>query len=560
MSKSNQQALIIGLIAAVFYLPFLGGVHLFDWDEINFAEIAREMVILGDYLRIHINYVLFTEKPPLFFWMQAASMNAFGIGEYAARFPNAVGGIVTLITLFKIGDKLQGNQLGWLWVGTYFGSILPALYFKSGIIDPWFNYFIFMGIYHLILFVWKKDGFKSIALPKSKWYYLIVAGVFTGLAILTKGPVGYLITALTLAVYWVGSRFRFFISLPQFLLYTFIALAVTGTWFGMEAAKNGPQFFVEFTTRQWELFSAEDAGHGGFPGYHFIVLLLGCFPASIFLIRAHGKIQLENAYEKDFKKWMLMLFWVVLILFTIVKTKIVHYSSMTYYPLTFLAALVLHKVIDGEIKVGKAMKFGLISIALLTGTITIALPFLGMNVELLKPLFQQDLFALANLNAEVPWTGFESIVGVILMGATITSVVLFKRAQPTRAIQFLFGGTALFVSLTLVLFIAKIERYSQNAAISFYESKQDCNCYVEPEGFKSYGQLFYTRRQPGLIPDKHLEANYKQWLLTGEIDKDAFFVSKVTTDKKLRNNPEMEFLYEKNGFTFWKRPRKVIRF
>lgn len=55
------------IIAAVAFLPFLGGVHLFDWDEINFAEIAREMYLSGDWLKMQINYTVFTEKPPLFF-------------------------------------------------------------------------------------------------------------------------------------------------------------------------------------------------------------------------------------------------------------------------------------------------------------------------------------------------------------------------------------------------------------------------------------------------------------------------------------------------------------
>ena len=60
------------VLSALFFLPFLGGVHLFDWDEINFAELAREMVVTGDFLRMHINYEVFTEKPPLFFWMLSA--------------------------------------------------------------------------------------------------------------------------------------------------------------------------------------------------------------------------------------------------------------------------------------------------------------------------------------------------------------------------------------------------------------------------------------------------------------------------------------------------------
>ena len=49
MKKILETPLFFAVLAAVFFIPFLGGVHLFDWDEINFAEIAREMVVLGNY-------------------------------------------------------------------------------------------------------------------------------------------------------------------------------------------------------------------------------------------------------------------------------------------------------------------------------------------------------------------------------------------------------------------------------------------------------------------------------------------------------------------------------
>ena len=76
--------LIILLAGATLFFPFLGGVHLFDWDEINFAEAAREMIETGDYLTVKINYQPFWEKPPLFIWMQVLSMKLFGINEFGA--------------------------------------------------------------------------------------------------------------------------------------------------------------------------------------------------------------------------------------------------------------------------------------------------------------------------------------------------------------------------------------------------------------------------------------------------------------------------------------------
>ena len=63
----------------IFYVPFLGNVHLFDWDEINFAEIAREMRVTGDYFKVQINYESFYEKPPIFGWIQNMSYSIFGI-------------------------------------------------------------------------------------------------------------------------------------------------------------------------------------------------------------------------------------------------------------------------------------------------------------------------------------------------------------------------------------------------------------------------------------------------------------------------------------------------
>ncbi|HMC96996.1 MAG TPA: glycosyltransferase family 39 protein, partial [Flavobacteriales bacterium] len=114
--RTGRAELLIVVVALLLFMPGLGAVHLFDWDEINFAEISREMIATGDYMRPQVNYQPFWEKPPLFMWMQASSMKLFGVGEFAARFPNAVCGIITLLLLFRIGTRLRDRQFGLLWV------------------------------------------------------------------------------------------------------------------------------------------------------------------------------------------------------------------------------------------------------------------------------------------------------------------------------------------------------------------------------------------------------------------------------------------------------------
>ena len=148
-NKANSlliQLLIIAIGILVF-VPFLGAVHLFDWDEINFAEAAREMIASKDYLTVQIDFKPFWEKPPLFIWFQVLSMKVFGITAFAARLPNAICGIATLIAIYRVGKRVYNQRFGIVWVLTYAGSILPFFYFKSGIIDPFFNLFIFLGIY-----------------------------------------------------------------------------------------------------------------------------------------------------------------------------------------------------------------------------------------------------------------------------------------------------------------------------------------------------------------------------------------------------------------------------
>lgn len=599
-NKRLKFSIGFGLLGALFYIPFLGGVHLFDWDEINFAEISREMMLLKDYFRIHVNFEPFWEKPPFFFWLQVSAMQTFGVGEFAARLPNALFGVANLVLIYNIGYKLYNHRFGAIWALVYFGTVLPFLYFKSGIIDPVFNFFIFLGIYYFILFVWKKEGTSAIRLPKNEWTYLFWGGFFIGMGILTKGQVAFLIAALTIFVYWMTELWQknrqaffglvalfsvaflglqwsgiigtylflagfllatglvlvlfywntFFVSIPQLIVFTLAATIVTLAWYGIETWKNGTWFIEEFNKYQYRLFSTPDAGHKGFFGYHFAVLLVGCFPASIFTIRSFFKMEgVEQIHQQNFRKWMKILFWVVLILFSIVKSKIVHYSSMCYYPLTFLAAVVIYKILDEDIRFSVWMRVGLFLVGGLFITATVILPIAGQNIELIKPLFQKDPFALANLEAEVRWTGWEVIPGLFLLLVLIGKTILIRRNQALRGFQLLFFGTSLFVMLTLFFFIGRIEGYSQRAAVEFYESKIDEDCYIISHGYKTYAHLFYARK-PVVGNNQSYDKN---WLLHGYVDKNVYVVAKIHRADELRTIETLDELYAKNGFVFFKR-------
>jgi 4-amino-4-deoxy-L-arabinose transferase-like glycosyltransferase len=534
MATSFRYLQII-LISLILFVPFLGQVHLFDWDEINFAECAREMIVSKDYLRMQIDFQPFYEKPPLFIWLQVLSMKVFGINEFAARFPNALAGMVTLVTLFYIGKRVVNEKMAIWWVILYAASWLPHFYFKSGIIDPTFNLFIFLAFFQVY----------SLKFGVQKLMHVLLAGVFIGLAVLTKGPVAILVSALSFGVYMVFNRGINGYSVLHLLGIAVVALLVTSLWFGVELLQNGPAFLREFISYQAGLFSQNIADHAEPWYYHPIVLLIGCFPASLFLFQYSRKRSVNATSE--YARWMWILFWVVLILFSIVKTKIVHYSSLCYYPLTFLAALQIYRLGEKEFTVKKLVRVLLLVIGSVWGILLTAIPLVGLYKAKLIPLIK-DPFAVGNLQADVHWSFAECSFGLVYLVLVWISVLMLQR-NFRKGMLLLSLTQVAMIQITLLQFAPKIEGYSQRAAIEFYESQQGKDVYVQVLGFHSYAHLFYTRKEASVNPAYY----HPDWLIGGVIDKPAYFVCKIQDAEQYRKNQNLKVLYEKNGFVFFER-------
>ena len=148
----RRDYLLITGLAILFFFSFLGGQHLFDRDEIYVAERAREMLLTGEWIEPQLGFRPSWESPPMFAWAQAVSMFMLGVNEFAARFPNAVCGLITLLLVYRIGSRLHDRMFGWLWVLAWLGSFLPFIYFRTGTVDPWFSLLVFAGIYGFIEF------------------------------------------------------------------------------------------------------------------------------------------------------------------------------------------------------------------------------------------------------------------------------------------------------------------------------------------------------------------------------------------------------------------------
>lgn len=576
MMKSRlATSLLVFVCGLILFVPFLGHVHLFDWDEINFAECAREMVVTKNYTTVQIDFLPFWEKPPLFIWMQAASMHFFENMQFAARFPNAICGAVTLLVVYTLGKKIYDEKFARLWALAFAGSLLPNFYFHSGIIDPWFNLFIFLGIYHFAIYT---NDFPSASTQKLFNKRILLSSFFIALAILTKGPVALLVFGLCFLVWRVMKR-RPVMSWAHFFLFGLISLSLAGGWFGILALQGKGNLVLEFIRYQIRLFSTEDAGHGGSFFYHWIILLIGCFPASVFAIRALRKKSADTPFEIHMLKFMRILFWVVLILFSIVKTKIIHYSSLCYFPLTYLAAYTCYKLMNGDYQWKKWMGILLSAIAFLFIAALSVFPFIDkFKQSLISSGAIKDNFAIGNLQADGNWNGFEWVAGLILLAGFIASLIYFSKNNFRKGIPVLFGSVIITTTLAAILIAPRVEEYSQNAAIEYWKRHNYSEYYRESLGYKSYAQYFYGEVQPGLENNPYYlgfkKANQKrlynpesseseneihlrrEWMLTGTIDHPAYFVCKNTFKENVKKYyPNLRFVGEKNGFVFWERVR-----
>ncbi len=521
--------IIVGIVCVLF-VPFLGHVHLFDWDEINFAECAREMVSSGNYATVTIDYLPFWEKPPLFIWMQAISMKVFGINEFAARFPNVLAAIFTALSLVYHGAKQHSLKLGLWWAAFFIGSFLPNVFFHSGIIDPWFNLFIFNSIAFY---------FSGISTVRARDFLL--AGILAGLAVMTKGPVAIILIGASLFIFHLTTKFKSFPKIRFLGLTILVTLFISLLWFLMLLMSGHREIIGQFLDYQVRLFQTKDAGHGGPFYYHWIVLLLGCFPASFFAISALFR---KESYQNPFNKIILIAGLFTLILFSIVQTKIIHYSSFCYFFLTYFAAF---QVVQNTERLRISIWITLIYLFVIGSCICIIV-YLHVNGKNITSIFSiKDAFARANLSADTPWHWRDFTVALIWVITGVLGFYLVIKNQIKKAVILVLIAIPSGIISIQATILPHIEHYTQGAALEFYKSKQNEDVYIIPLGFKSYAQLFYGNVKPHTNLKRYNEA----WVCSDSTDLPVYYVARIPMDKNyLKAYPNLKKLYMKNGFVF----------
>ena len=188
MSRATPEITDRGALAAALVLASVIAVaglwshSLWTPDEPTGSAVGRAMFDGGDFVVPRLNGRPFLEKPPLYWWAQAASFRVFGVGDVAARVPSAVFAWLTLVATFGLGRRLAGPRAGLVAVAVLATTAEFNEDMTRVVVDPALTFFITVAYW----------GFAVRAAPRSKADERLATwalAVAIPLAFLSKGVV-----------------------------------------------------------------------------------------------------------------------------------------------------------------------------------------------------------------------------------------------------------------------------------------------------------------------------------------------------------------------------------
>ena len=190
------------LAAAVLLLAGLGRVDAWAPDEPRYLQVAEEMRALpqgaASAVVPHLNGRPYDQKPPLYFWLAAlAGAPAGRVSEAAARLPSALAGVALVALTLALGTRLLGGRTGLLGAGILLTTFEFAHLARRVQLDV---LLALLETAALALF-WRVDRGIGRRAPQVAALHACL-----GLAVLTKGPVGFLVPVLAMAVYLAWER------------------------------------------------------------------------------------------------------------------------------------------------------------------------------------------------------------------------------------------------------------------------------------------------------------------------------------------------------------------
>lgn len=310
---------LVAIISIIIVFSNLGGIPLLDPDEPVYAETPKEMFAFNDFVSPRIYGEYWYDKPPMYYWLVAASYKIFGMTGFAARFPSAVLAVACTLLVYLSGRRLFNERAGMAGALVLATSIEFFYLGKAAVTDMTLLLCLTTS---LLAFVEKR-------------YYL--AYIFAALATLTKGPIGLLFPGAIVFSYILVTRNWSLITkmkIPSGLgLYALVALP----WYIIMYHLHGSVFIDTFLGfHNLTRFTSPEHPEGVLWYYYIPVLILGFFPWTGIMLQSIWNSLTKS--RQDFSVLVFLNIWVavIFVFFSISQTKLVSYILPMYPPLAMI--------------------------------------------------------------------------------------------------------------------------------------------------------------------------------------------------------------------------------
>ena len=280
-------ALVLVLLCWLAFFNGLGVLGLTDKTEALFVEVGHQMVLRQDWVTPWWNGERFFDYPVWGYWMVALSFRLFGVSEWAARLPVALAASTVVVASFALvsGWAAAGEQPAARWGrGLLAAAVLATTpgwvgWGRTSTTDMFLSSSITLALYGFLL------AHRHRQQPVLAGLGRVAFALFTGVAVLAKGPVGLLLPGLVIVVFLtLTGQWRPWLRPLQLLAMLALFLGVAMPWYGAAAQANGVAFlggFLGFSNLQ--RFTSVLYNHPGPFWYYLPCLLLLLLPWSLFL-------------------------------------------------------------------------------------------------------------------------------------------------------------------------------------------------------------------------------------------------------------------------------------
>lgn len=417
------------LLALIAFLPIMILRDFSVSNELRYLSIADEALLNGDWFTFTNNGVVYADKPPLYLWIVMLGKALFG--QHCMWFISLFSLIPALVTMRVMRNWLVKEcplpDKGWILTSQLMlitcGLFLGLNVFAR--MDTLMTLFIVLALHTFFKMFRGEGNFKTQS---------FLFGLYTFLAIFTKGPVGILMPLLCPLVFLLYKReARSFFHYWNWRMFLTVVV-LCGAWFLCVYLEDRNTDYLQNLLFHQTAGRAVDAFHHKKPFYFYLIQIWpNLAPYSLLLVGVIAAGMLKHRLTSDTEHFWNATIWTTFVMLSLVSGKLGVYLAPIVPFFVFLTAALIRKFPwNGWLAASVAFPAGVMVLALpaLAGIVLFSgLPYLG------QPFFfiAAGIFSLAgvltlialkqrNLRKALNTIGFSILIGAFVGGFSIPAL------------------------------------------------------------------------------------------------------------------------------------------